>query len=368
MSEGDDATEKEHEPTQKRLDDARAKGDFARSADLNTAAAFAGLLLAALAFGPANLRQFGDLGMGLLDQADRLGPVMVSDATGAMGGLMAQVARLAAPWFLLPAAMVVLSLLAQRAVVFTPDKLMPKLSRLSPLVSAKQKFGRDGLFEFAKSLVKLSVVSAILGTFLVQHLAEIMGAGQLSPAMATAALMRLVAGFLFAILLISGGFGALDYLWQRASLIRRNRMSRQDMIDEARESDGDPHMKAQRRQRGHDIAMNRMMLDVPKADVVIVNPTHYAVALKWKRTDFGAPVLVAKGTDAVAARIREAAAAAGVPIHRDPPTARALFATIRIGQEIAPDQYRAVAAAVRFAEKMRVRAREQGRTSGGEGL
>jgi len=370
VSEGDDSAQKEHEPTQKRLDDARAKGDFARSADLNTAAAFAGLLLAALAFGPANLRQFGDLGMVLLDQADRLGPLMVSDRTGLfggpLGGLLWQVALLAAPWFLLPAAMVLLSLLAQRSLVFTPEKLMPKLSRLSPLASAKQKFGRDGLFEFAKSFVKLVIISAILGFFLLRRLPEIMGAGQLSPAMASTALMQTTVSFLFLILLLAGSFGALDYLWQRASLIRRNRMSRQDMIDEARQSDGDPHMKAQRRQRGQEIAMNRMMLDVPKADVLIVNPTHYAVALKWKRADRGAPICVAKGTDEIAARIRAVASAAGVPIHRDPPTARALHASIAIGQEIRPDQYRAVAAAVRFAERMRVRAREQGIWRNGE--
>ena len=364
MSEGGDDTEKEHEPTQKRLEDARAKGDFARSADLNTAAALGGLLLAALAFGPANLQQFGDLGMVLLDQADQLGPLMVSDTTGPLSGLMLQAALLALPWLALPAAMVVLSLVAQQSLVFTPEKLMPKLSRLSPLSTAKQKFGRDGLFEFAKSFCKLVIVSVTLGLFLLRKLPEILGAGQLSPALATASLMRMVVSFLFVILLLSTAFGALDYLWQRSSLIRRNRMSRQDMIDEAKQSDGDPHMKAQRRQRGYDIAMNRMMLDVPKADVVIVNPTHYAVALKWKRNDRGAPVCVAKGTDDVAARIREVAAAAGVPLHRDPPTARALHATVEIGREIHPDHYRAVAAAVRFAEKMRSRARAQGRTGG----
>jgi flagellar biosynthetic protein FlhB len=102
-----------------------------------------------------------------------------------------------------------------------------------------------------------------------------------------------------------------------------------------------------------------MLDDVPKADVVIVNPTHYAVALKWRRGDRGAPVCLAKGVDEIAARIRERAAGAGVPLHADPPTARALFATVEIGREITPEHYRAVAAAIRFSEAMRARARER---------
>ncbi|NCM97925.1 MAG: flagellar biosynthesis protein FlhB, partial [Rhodobacterales bacterium] len=132
-----------------------------------------------------------------------------------------------------------------------------------------------------------------------------------------------------------------------------------EMMDENKDSEGDPHTKAARRQRGYDIATNRMLEDVPQADVIVVNPTHYAVALKWDRAARRAPVCVAKGVDEIAARIRERAAAAGVPIHRDPPTARALHASVEIGQEIRPDQYRAVAAAIRFAEAMRKRARQR---------
>jgi flagellar biosynthetic protein FlhB len=134
-------------------------------------------------------------------------------------------------------------------------------------------------------------------------------------------------------------------------------MSQQEMIEEFRLSEGDPQTKAQRRQRGEEIAANRMLLDVPRSSVVIVNPQHFAVALRWDRGKDAAPVCVAKGVDAVAARIRESAAEAGVPIHRDPPTARALYAATGIGQQIHPDHYRAVAAAIRFAEAMRQKAK-----------
>ena len=136
-------------------------------------------------------------------------------------------------------------------------------------------------------------------------------------------------------------------------------MSRQDIIDEMKQSEGDPFVKQQRRQRGYDIAMNQMLADVASADVVIVNPTHYAVALRWRRGDQGAPVCVAKGVDEIAARIRAVAAEAGVPLHRDPPTARAVHASVEIGQEIHAEHYRAVAAAIRFAERLRAKARTQ---------
>jgi flagellar biosynthetic protein FlhB len=128
-------------------------------------------------------------------------------------------------------------------------------------------------------------------------------------------------------------------------------------MDEQKESEGDPHFKGQRRQRGIGIAMNQMLADVAKADVVIVNPTHYAVALSWNRGSTRAPVCVAKGTDEIAARIREMAAEHAVPIRRDPPTARALYASVEIGEEIGREHFRAVAAAIRFAEGLRRKAR-----------
>ena len=164
--------------------------------------------------------------------------------------------------------------------------------------------------------------------------------------------------FLALTLLIAVVFGAADYLWQTIQHRHRNKMSRQELMDEAKDAEGDPHMKAQRRQRGHDIATNRMLTDVVRADVIIVNPTHYAVALKWQRTDRTAPICLAKGVDEIAARIRERATLAGIPLHSDPATARALFASVEVGEQIRPEHYRAVAAAIRFAEAMRKRARK----------
>ena len=129
-------------------------------------------------------------------------------------------------------------------------------------------------------------------------------------------------------------------------------------MDELKESEGDPMMKQQRREKAVSIATNQMLRDVPEAAVVIVNPTHFAVALKWDPSAPHAPICVAKGVDLVAARIREIAQENAVPIHSDPPTARALHATVEIGEEIRPDHYAAVAAAIRFADMLRAKARK----------
>lgn len=201
----------------------------------------------------------------------------------------------------------------------------------------------------------------MLAWFLWGRLPEMIAAAGTTPRGVVALSLREVTVFLSAVALISVVIGVVDYAWQHAEHLRTNRMSHKELTDEAKEAEGDPYLKQRRRQKGYDIATNRMMADVPSASVVIVNPSHYAVALRWDRARGGAPVCVAKGTDEVAARIRRVAAEAGVPIHRDPPTARALFATVRIGDEIAPDLYRPVAAAIRFAEDMRRKARRSWR-------
>ncbi|MHC0051972.1 EscU/YscU/HrcU family type III secretion system export apparatus switch protein [Actibacterium sp. D379-3] len=358
MSGADSDEEKQHDPTQKRLDDARKKGEIARSADLNTAAGYAGLSLVAVSVGAASLTGLSSALVTLLDQADTLAPLMLRGGGRPLsGGLIGAVATGAGPWFAGPALAALLSILVQRSLIVAPEKLQPKLSRISPLANAKNKFGRGGLFEFAKSAFKLAIYTAFLAVYLRNRLPEMLAAMHLSPAMAMAQMVRMSVEFLLVVVVIAALIGAADYLWQSFEHIRKNRMSHQELKDEFKQSEGDPHMKQQRRQKGMAIAMNRMLTDVPEAHVVIVNPTHYAVALKWDRSSPGAPVCVAKGVDEIAARIREAAAEAGVPLHRDPPTARALHASVEIGAEIRREHYKAVAAAIRFAEAMRARAK-----------
>jgi len=356
----EDPDDKQYEPTQKKLDDARKKGELARSTDLNTAAAYAGFSLTALGLGAASLTAMGEIGAGLIGQADRIAPLVLhGHGTAPIGGLMGSTALAVLPWLTLPGLAALAAILAQKSLVVAPERIKPKFSRLSLIQNAKSKFGRAGLFEFAKSATKLTLYTILLGVYLSGHVEEMLGTMHLSPGMAAAKLGRMAAEFMAVVVAIAGGIAAIDYLWQVVEHRRKHRMSHEELKDEIKQSEGDPHMKQQRRQRGMDIATNRMLTEVPDADVVIVNPTHYAVALKWDRSRPGAPVCVAKGVDEIAGRIREVAAAAGVPMRRDPPTARALYATVEIGDEIHPEHYRAVAAAIRFAEDMRTRARSR---------
>lgn len=358
MSAGADDDDKQFEPTQKKLDDARKKGEIARSTDLNTAASYGGILVVAVSIGAVTVSDFGQLLASMIDNADKISETFFQDgARPISGGVMQTLMTSVGPWFFIPGLIVLLNILAQRTFVVAPEKLKPKLSRISLLSNAKNKFGRSGLFEFGKSFFKLLIYSIFLAVFLKGKMPEILGTVHLNPAMATSTLLRLVVEFLSIILIIALSIGTVDFMWQKAEHTRKNMMSRKEMTDESKQSEGDPHVKQQRRQKGYAIAMNQMLADVPDADVVIVNPQHYAVALKWDRKAGAAPVCVAKGVDEIAARIREAAAEGAVPIHRDPPTARLLFANIEVGQEIWPEHYQAVAAAIRFAEKLRGKAK-----------
>ncbi len=358
MAGQDDETDKSHEPTQHKLDEARKKGEIARSADLTTAASYGGFLLAGLGLGAGAVQQMSTALMALIDRPDGLAPLFFSGSAKApAGGLMGAVTLGALPWFLLPAALALLSVLAQRGFVVAPAKLKPRASRIDPVQNAKNKYGPTGLFEFAKSFAKLSLYAGLLFLFLRVRFTDMAGALHAEPAIVGALMARMILEFLAVVFVIAAGIGAIDMFWQRFDHHRRHRMSHREVKEEHKQNEGDPHMKQERRQRGAEIAADKMMADVPTADVVITNPTHVAVALKWSRLPGSAPHCVAKGLDHQARRIRETAAESGVPLRQDPPTARALHATVRIGDEIPPEHYRPVAAAIRFADTIRRKAR-----------
>ncbi|MEP4194549.1 MAG: flagellar type III secretion system protein FlhB [Aliishimia sp.] len=361
MSGQDDDAEKSFEPTSKKLEDARKKGDVPKSSDLNTTAAYAGFFLALVMAAPSAMLDAVTGLMVLIDQPAQLIPLFFEGSSRApMGQALREVIGFLAILFLIPACLVIVSALAQRSIIFAPSKIKPKLSKISPLSNAKQKYGPSGLFEFFKSFLKLTIYSTCLTLFLRARLLEIIATPQLEPAVIMAFLGKLFLSFLAIVIAVSAAIGAIDYMFQYSEHHRKLRMSRKEMMDEAKESEGDPNFKQERRHRGRAIAMNHTLQDVETADVVIVNPTHYAVALHWSREAGQAPTCVAKGVDEFAQAIRERAIEHGVPLHEDPPTARALFATTNVGEEIPQDQYRAVATAVRFAEEMRRKMRAKG--------
>lgn len=350
MSDETPASEKEHEPTQRRLEQAREKGDAPKLSDLTAAVSLLGHVAAVWLLGHWMVQNAGPVLARFLSYRPQ-GDLAAAGAL--LAGVFVQIALAGAALFGPPLILVFVTLLAFKGLRVTGENLTPKLSRISLVANAGNKFGRAGLVEFAKSTAKLALISLVLFWVLSDQSDAIIRMAQLDTQQSLPRLFGQMIWFLGIIVLLAGVIAGVDHLWQRAEFLRRNRMSRKELMDELKEQEGDPATKAKRRQKGIDIAQNRMLADVPKADVVIVNPTHYAVALKWDPASGRAPVCLAKGVDEIAARIRERADAASVPIHSDPPTARALHAVVAVGEEIHPEHYRAVAAAIRYAERIR---------------
>ncbi|MEM9782780.1 MAG: EscU/YscU/HrcU family type III secretion system export apparatus switch protein [Pseudomonadota bacterium] len=352
MSEESDGQERALDPTDRRLETARQQGDIARSPDAQTAAGYLGLALALVAFGRDAAEALGAALVPFVERPSELAALMLRPGDG-LTDLANAVAAAVAPALLLPALAVLVFLVASRGVVFAPGRLAPKLSRLSPIENAKQRYGTSGLVDFLKASLKMALLLLVLAIVLA-GLADRLGEAVHAPARALPRWLELpLLDVLAGTLLVSLVLGTGDFLYQRHAHRVRLRMSREDLKREMRESEGDPETERRRQDRARSLANNRMMMDVPKAAVVITNPTHVAVALAWERAPGSAPRCVAKGQDAIAIRIKARAVEAGVPVREDPPTARALLATVDIGSEIEPEHYRAVAAAILFADALR---------------
>ena len=353
----EDQSDKQFDPTEQKLRKAREKGDVPRSTEVNSALMYIGFLGALTVVGAAAVPDWIRMtarALGDEPWVDKAGH-SATDLAWAIGG-HAALATLSAVAVM--GLCVLVGLIAQRAIVLSPSKLAPDFSRINPVKNAKQKFGKSGLVTFLISFGKAALVAAG-GWFLFRSLMTLLGnADYMADLQWINGIGVILRRVVMVAVAVSALFGIVDFLWKRFDHNRRNRMSRREMMDEHKESEGDPHMKASRRQKGVDIVTGQMLADVEKADVVIVNPTHYAVALEWKRGSGRAPVCLAKGVDEVARRIRERAGEHDVPIWSDPPCARAIHAVVQIGEEIRTEHFAAVAAAIRFAEAVRKKARE----------
>lgn len=354
------AEDRQYAPTQQKIRRSRKQGEVVYSSEITTAATYGAFYAAIAVAGGWMASSVGGLLKTFLSHPRDIGSALLSPATTQLAPTIA--GRLfvsAAPIFGALALAAICSLVAQRAVVFAPNKLLPKFNRLSIVNNAKQKYGPSGIFEFLKSVSKLGAVIAILVFALKDrflNLPELAGLPAQSFAMVVFREAIYFIGLITAAAVI---IAAVDFPWRRYQHEKRLRMTFEEVKRESKENEGDPAMKGARRERGNAIARNRMLADVPKSSVVIVNPTHYAVALQWERDKGGAPICLAKGVDEIAARIREAAANAGVPIRRDPPTARSIYSMVEVGEEIRREHYAAVAAAIHYAQEIQRKARRK---------
>lgn len=351
MSEGEDKDAKQFDPSEQKLQKAREEGDVPRSVEVSALMAYAGL---ALAFA---------LSGGFVQEWLRLVTHFDADSyhgfdAGKAIGMRAAV--LLVGFLMVPALLVLGGLVLQRGLTLSGKKLRPDLKRIDPIKNFKQKFGKSGLVSFGISLLKFGFVG-LGGALLFQLLfGRLLTTSMMVEQQWVAGLGLMLRQSLGLAIGLSGFLAVIDFFWKRHDHLTRNRMSLKEMRDEHKDSEGDPHFKQARRQRAVDIITAQMVADTRKADVIIVNPTHYAVALEWKRGDQSAPVCLAKGVDGAALRIREVAKEHGVPIWSDPPCARALHSQMEIGDQIPVEQFVAVAAAIRFSEAMRKKARSAG--------
>jgi flagellar biosynthesis protein FlhB len=339
MAGGGDKTEK---ATPKKREDARKKGQVAKSTDLNGAIVLLAALLALTVFAPKMYHRIADATREILAYVAQ--PDVV--AREGVGKVMSQVAS---TWLLsvapIAAACLVVGVLAAVSQVGlrpSPQALKPAFKKLNPLQGAKQIFGKHALFEGAKSITKVLAVGAIAVLAVLPKLEEMAALVGMPPAVLLPKLAHEVLGICqraaFAYLLIA----IADLIYQRYKHDKGLKMDKQEVKDEYKQQSLPSEVKSMQRQRAMELARARMMDAVPTADVVVTNPTHYSVALRYS-ADALAPVVVAKGQDLLALRIREIAKQAGVAVVPDPPLARAIHGTVEVGRMIPEELFQAVA-------------------------
>ena len=353
MSEGDDdQKDKPYEASRRKLEDARRKGEIVRSQDVVSFVALMTLVVGMIFLFDLHMSKSINEMIYFLQLSSS---EWFQGSTYIFQRVISILIPLIGFLFVFPFAIIFLGLLGAKQILITPDKLNPKLNRISFLANAQKKFGLSGIFEFFKSLLKFILFSIIFMYFWFNSFdffqAAILGSE-------FSAIFNIYSVGLHWLWLTLGLFAILavvDALWQFHEHARKNRMSHKEMRDEHKNEEGDETVRQQRRARAEEIATNRMLLDVPKATVVITNPTHYAVALQWDGLSNTAPKCVAKGTDETARRIRELAVQSGVPLYRDPRTARDLYANVKIGVSIDSAHYKAVAVAIGYARRIQKR-------------
>ncbi|MHA6721117.1 flagellar biosynthesis protein FlhB [Sphingomonas sp. RS6] len=347
MAEGGDQDDKTQEPTDKKLEDARKRGEVPMAPEMRHAAMFTAALVVMGGLGTYTVQQCGNLFVRLWGGADdfRLSPDGAQNfATGLFGAVATALTPILAALFLFA----ILGGVLQGKPMISWSRVKPKWNKLNPVNGFTRMFGKQSLVEFAKTFAKLCLVAGIAGMIAWPHAATIdrlVGADLNS---AGAAANDIVDAMLRPIAMLVGALALFDFFWQRKSFMKRMRMSLQEVKDEYKESEGDPKIKGKIRAMQMQRARSRMMANVPKASVVITNPTHYAVALQYDHGAMAAPVVVAKGVDAVALKIREIATANNIPLVENRPLARALYASAELDRPIPVEHYAAVAEVISY--------------------
>ncbi len=351
--ESEDDSSKTEEPSQKKLEEARKRGQIASSRELTH-------FFMMLAFTFYVFHLAGRTGHGALDA---LTPFITRPDQYEMsaGGVIDMFQDITTRMLLLLAIPFLITIVAalapavlQRKIVFSTEHITPKLSKISPREGFTRMLGLKAIVEFLKNLLKVLIIG-VMGVMIAlpyQHeLPQLLHSADKYTWAEYA--QRICGKLLIAACLFLFLLGIIDYLYQRFLIMKSLRMSKQELKDEYRQQEGDPHIKGKLKQIRKERARKRMMANVPKADVIITNPTHYAVALKYDAAKMPAPIVLAKGADVVAGRIREIAGKHKIPILRNPPLARILYDTTDIDDPIPVEHYQAVAKIIGYVYRLK---------------
>ncbi len=346
-----DNSQKTEEPTQKRLDEAIRRGDVVKSQEVNTWFIVAGATLVLMAFSSGMSSELAASMRGLIANAH-----VISMDGPALPRLFQKIgveliAAVAIPFLLLMLAALGGNLIQHR-LVWSLEALAPKLSKISPAIGFKRLFSAQALANFAKGLIKLLLVGTVLTVLMWPERGRIMALERTDLGAVLPLAKTLALKLMGAVVAIMAVVALADYLFQYRQWYERQKMSLQELKEEFRQSEGDPVIRGKMKQVRQTRQRRRMIANVPKAAVIITNPTHYSVALQYER-GMVAPVCVAKGVDAVAMKIKEVAAEYSIPIVENPPLARALHATVEVDQAIPIEHYKAVAEVIGYVMRLR---------------
>src|SRR3954470_17807491 len=347
----EDDTERTEDPTQKRLDDALEKGDVAKSQEVNTWFMIAGATLVFSTFS-------GSLGSGIFTPMRALianSWMIRTDGPGLLALLQhieyALIAAVGIPFLFLMIAAVAGNMIQHR-LVWSAESLKPKLSKISPGAGFKRIFGKQAVANFVKGLFKLVALGTVMTLVLWPERHRLEAMVYFDPAALMGVTPGLTMHLLGAVVAMLAAVAIADSSYQYRQWYERQKMTLQEMKEEYKQSEGDPHVKGRIRQLRQQRMKKRMMAAVPKASVIITNPTHFSVALAYDRS-MAAPVCVAKGADNIAFKIREVAKQHDIPIVENVPLARSLYATVDIDEEIPVEHYHAVAEIIGFVMRLK---------------
>ncbi|MEM9809751.1 MAG: flagellar biosynthesis protein FlhB [Pseudomonadota bacterium] len=349
MSEKPDESQKTEEPSPKKLADARKKGDVPVSREVATLASMLATILLVAFAAPPITRSIVNAARPFVTSVHDIRVQDTSyDMAGAVGELMLQIAAAMSPLFLAFAMAAILAAFGQNALVFATDRIKPKPERLNPIKGLKKIFSQDSLVELGKNLAKVAVVAGVVGGFTMREINNFTAMASYDLNAVPERMQGMVIKLLSAVLIVMVLITVIDVIWKQWDWKKKQRMTKQEVKDEFKQTEGDPQVKQRmaeiRRNQGRKVRME----SIPKATVLVMNPTHYAVALRYVPAENDAPVCIAKGRNLIALKMREIAKAHNVPVIENPPLARALHAGLEEDQPIPPQFFKAVAEVINY--------------------